>query len=178
MTNNTTLRILTWHIHGNYLYYLSQTPCIFYLPFKENGEEGYYGRTSGFPWGDHVINVPAEEVKNLEFDCILFQSSKNYLKDQFEILTEEQRALPKIYLEHDPPREVPTDTKHIVDDAQTLLVHVTHFNKLMWNNNRTPAAVIEHGVLVDENVSYSGEREKGIVVINNIVIESFMAVWI
>lgn len=162
------LRVLTWHIHGSYLYYLTQTPCIFYLPYKDNKEEGYGGCFSGFPWGDNIVNVRAEKVKELELDCILFQSKKNYLNDQYEILSEEQRALPKIYLEHDPPREVPTDTRHIVNDPDMLLVHVTHFNNLMWDNNDTPTRVIEHGVLVDPNVTYSGELGKGIVVINNL----------
>ena len=170
MENKKKLRVLTWHIHGSYLYYLTQADCIFYLPYKEgSSEEGYGGRTRSFPWGDNVINVPAEKVKETEFDCILFQSKKNYLQDQFEILTEEQRALPKIYLEHDPPRESPTNTKHVVNDPDILLVHVTYFNELMWDNNRTPTKVIEHGVMVDEKVSYSGEIKKGIVVINGIV---------
>jgi len=166
---NNDSRVLTWHIHGSYLYYLTQAPCTFYLPKKNTTEEGYGGRTPGFPWGDNVIDVPAEDVKNIEFDCILFQSKKNYLEDQYTILSEEQRALPKIYLEHDPPREVPTDTKHVVDDVEMLLVHVTHFNNLMWNNNRTPSNVIDHGVMVDQNVQYTGELNKGIVVINGIV---------
>ncbi len=166
---NKALRVLTWHIHGSYLYYLTQAPCTFYLPKKNSTEEGYGGRTSSFPWGENVIDVPAEDVKNIDFDCILFQSKKNYLEDQYAILSEEQRALPKIYLEHDPPREVPTDTKHIVDDPGMLLVHVTHFNNLMWDNNHTPSTVIEHGVMVDKNVKYSGELNKGIVVINGIV---------
>lgn len=170
MENKKKLRVLTWHIHGSYLYYLTQTDCVFYLPYKDgSGEEGYGGRTRSFPWGDNVINVPAEKVKEAEFDCILFQSKKNYLQDQFEILTEEQRSLPKIYLEHDPPRESPTNTKHVVDDPDMLLVQVTYFNELMWDNNRTQTKVIEHGVMVDEQVSYSGEINKGIVVINGIV---------
>jgi glycosyltransferase involved in cell wall biosynthesis len=163
------LRVLTWHIHGSYLYYLTQTPCTFYLPKKNNTEEGFGGRTPSFPWGDNVIDLPAEEVKDIEFDCILFQSRKNYLEDQFDLLTEEQRRLPKIYLEHDPPREVPTDTRHVVDDPNMLLVHVTHFNNLMWDNNRTRSTVIDHGVMVDEKVRYTGELNKGIVVINGIV---------
>lgn len=168
--NSRQLRVLTWHIHGSYLYYLTQADCIFYLPYKEgSSEEGYGGRTPSFSWADNVINVPSEKVKDIEFDCILFQSKKNYLQDQFEILTEEQRALPKIYLEHDPPRDSPTNTKHVVDDPDMLLVHVTYFNELMWDNNRTPTKVIEHGVMVDEKVSYSGEIKKGIVVINGIV---------
>src|SRR3954471_20598829 len=164
------LHVLTWHIHGSYLYYLTQTPCIFYLPCKNTNEEGYGGaKAGGFPWGNNIVNVAAEDVKHTEFDCILFQSKKAYLADQYELLSEEQRALPKIYLEHDPPREVPTDTKHIVDDPDCLVVHVTHFNDLMWDNNGTPTKVIEHGVMVDENVEYSGELNKGIVVINGIV---------
>lgn len=164
------IKVLTWHIHGSYLYYLTQTDCIFYLPYKEGStEEGYGGRTYGFPWGENVINIASEKVKDLDFDCILFQSQKNYLKDQFEILTEEQRGLPKIYLEHDPPRENPTNTKHVVDDPGILLVHVTHFNDLMWDSQETPTKVIEHGVMTDKKVSYTGEIKKGIVVINGIV---------
>lgn len=163
------LKVLTWHIHGSYLYYLTHTDCIFYLPYKEgSSEEGYGGRTHSFHWGDNVINVPADEVKELDFDIMLFQSKNNYLKDQYEILTEEQRALPKIYLEHDPPREVPTETHHVVDDPDILLVHVTHFNNLMWNNNRTPTTVIDHGVL-DKGDLYTGEIKKGIVIINGLV---------
>lgn len=164
------IKVLTWHIHGSYLYYLTQTDCIFYLPYKEGStEEGYGGRTYGFPWGENVINIASEKVKDLDFDCILFQSKKNYLKDQFEILTEEQKGLPKIYLEHDPPRENPTNTKHVVDDPGILLVHVTHFNDLMWDSQETPTKVIEHGVMTDKKVSYTGEIKKGIVVINGIV---------
>ncbi len=160
------LRVFTWHIHGSYLYYLTQTPVEFYLPKGEG--EGYGGRSGTFPWGENVHEIPIDEVKNHEFDVILFQHRKNYLEDQYQILSEEQRALPKIYLEHDPPQEHPTNTRHFVDDPNMLLVHVTHFNKLMWDNNRTPATVIEHGVMVPDDVQYTGELAKGIVVVNNL----------
>ena len=160
-------KIFTWHIHGSYLYYLSQGNYDIYIPTKAEKTEGYYGRGETFPFGDNVHEIPAELVKNEHFDCILFQTNQNYQKDQFEILSAEQRELPKIYLEHDPPRQHPTDTKHIVDDKNVLLVHVTHFNRLMWDNNNTPTRVIEHGVTIP-NVSYSGEIAKGIVVINNL----------
>jgi glycosyltransferase involved in cell wall biosynthesis len=90
------------------------------------------------------------------------------LEDQYEILSDEQRNLPRLYLEHDPPRQHPTDTRHPVDDPGILLVHVTHFNDLMWDSGQTPTRVIEHGVLVPENVRYSGELERGIVVVNGL----------
>ena len=160
-------KIFTWHIHGSYLFYLSQGNYDIYIPVKGEKTEGYYGRGETFPFGDNVHEVPAELVKDQEFDCILFQTNTNFLKDQYEILSAEQRELPKIYLEHDPPRQHPTDTKHIVDDEDILLVHVTHFNRLMWDNNNTPTKVIEHGVTTPD-IPFSGELEKGIVVINNL----------
>lgn len=162
------LRILTWHIHGSYLYYLTQARHEFYLPVKPGRPEGYGGRLGGFPWSDNVHDVPAEEVPNLQLDCILFQSRQNYLEDQYEILSESQRRLPRIYLEHDPPREQPTDTRHIVDDTDVLLVHVTHFNQLMWDSDRTPTRVIEHGVMVPSGVRYTGEISRGLVIVNGL----------
>ncbi len=38
----------------------------------------------------------------------------------------------------------------------------------MWNSGRTPTRVIEHGVSVPEDLAYTGEQRKGIVVINGI----------
>lgn len=163
------MRILTWHVHGSYLYYLVQAKQHeFYLPVKPGKPEGYGGRAGDFPWPDNVFDVPAEEVRNGQYDVILFQSKKNYLEDQYEILSEEQRQLPRLYLEHDPPREVPTDTKHVVDDPNVMVVHVTHFNKLMWDNGRVPTRVVEHGVIVPDHLAYTGERDRGIVVVNGL----------
>ena len=167
-TQKHPISIFTWHIHGSYLYYLSQGDYQIYIPVSTQRQEGYYGRESTFPFGDNVIEVQAEEVKDLQVDAILFQSHKNWLVDQYEILTEEQRRLPRIYLEHDPPQHSPTDTKHVVNDAEVVIVHVTHFNKLMWDNkNSKVVKVIEHGV-IEPKVKYSGELEKGIVVVNNL----------
>ena len=162
------LRILTWHVHGNYLYYLSHAPHQFYLPVDPNRHEGYGGRGTTFPWGDNVFDVPTDAVRSLQLDCVLFQSRKNYTDDQFRILSSAQQRLPRIYLEHDPPREHPTDTRHIVDDRNVLVVHVTSFNNLMWDCGQTPTRVIEHGVVVPDQVRYSGEIPKGLVVINNL----------
>jgi hypothetical protein len=162
------LKILTWHTHGSYLYYLSQTPHDFYVLSKPERPPGYGGRTGHIPWGDNIIDLPASQAKDAQFDCILFQDDQQYLSDQHTILTAAQRRLPKIYLEHDPPREHPTDMRHLVHEPDTLLVHVTHFNALMWDNGRTPVRVIEHGVILPEGVRYSGQHGRGLVVVNNL----------
>lgn len=168
MSHNGKIRVLTWHVHGNYLYYLTQSNCIFYLPQKYSYEEGYSGRTHDFSWGENVFSVPIDMVKHIKLDCILFQSKRNYTIDQYEILSTAQRSLPKIYLEHAPPKEHPTDNDHIVDDPNIVVVHVTHFNNLMWNCNSTPTVVIEHGIYQDPHISYTGKIHKGITVLNNL----------
>ena len=162
------LRILTWHIHGSYLFDLVQCPHEFYLPYKVGRPEGYAGITESYPWPANVHEVAAEDIHNLDVDCIIFQSRKNYLEDQYEILSAEQRQLPRIYLEHDPPRENPTDTRHHVDDPQILLIHVTPFNNLMWDSGRTPTRVIDHGVAIPSSATYTGEIERGLVIVNTL----------
>src|SRR5256885_1969122 len=136
------LSILTWHVHGNYLYYLTQTPHDWYVLSKPDRPPGYAGRNGFLPWGDNVHDLPVEAVRDRRFDCVVFQSRAHYLHDQHEILSEQHRALPRIFIEHDPPQQHPTDTHHPAD-RDTLLVHVTHFNALMWDNGTTPTRVIE-----------------------------------
>jgi hypothetical protein len=162
------LKILTWHTHGSYLYYLTQVPHQFYVLSKPGRPAGYGGRCGHIPWGDNVIDLPVDQAHRQQFDCILFQDDDQYLKDQHEFLTPAQRRLPRIYLEHDTPREHPTDMRHPVDDPEVMLVHVTHFNALMWDSGRSPTRVIEHGVMVPPHAAYTGATERGLVIVNHL----------
>jgi glycosyltransferase involved in cell wall biosynthesis len=161
------LRIFTWHIHGNYLYYLSQCHEEFYIPTSPGGKNGYGGRGRSFAFGPNVHEVPENQVPDMKFDCVLYQSRSNWERDQFTTLSAAQRELPRIYLEHDPPRESPVDQTHWMDDPRVLLVHVTNFNALMWHT-QGPSAVIEHGVLTPADARYTGHVERGLVVVNNL----------
>jgi hypothetical protein len=162
------LKILTWHTHGSYLYYLTQVPHQFHVLSRPGRPPGYGGRCGHIPWGDNVIDMPVDEARHQQFDCILFQDDDQYLEDQHEFLTPAQRRLPRIYLEHDTPRAHPTDMRHPVDDPDMLLVHVTHFNALMWDNGRMPTRVVEHGVMVPPDVQYGGETARGLVIVNHL----------
>ncbi|TAK84989.1 MAG: glycosyltransferase family 1 protein [Betaproteobacteria bacterium] len=161
------LKILTWHTHGSYLLYLTQAPHDFYVLSKPGRPAGYGGRCGHMPWGDNVHDLPVEEAKRQPLDLIVFQDDPQYLDDQYEFLSAAQRRLPKIYLEHDPPREHPVESRHIVTDEDVLVVHCTAFNRLMWDNGRSPTRVIDHGVIAPR-AAYSGELERGLVVINHI----------
>lgn len=158
------LSILCWHIHGSYLRAITQTQHNWYLPVKEGKPEGYGGRFPGLP--EYVRDVPADEVRNLPLDLVIAQTPKNYSEDRAELLSAAQQRLPLIYLEHNTPKPHPTDSKHPVDNPNVLLVHVTYFNQLMWDNGTTPTTVIEHSVAIDPTVRYSGNRAEGITIIN------------
>jgi hypothetical protein len=161
-------RVLTWHVHGSYLAYLARGDYDVYLPVRADRRHPYGGRTSSFDWPDSVHEVPIEEVPHLDVDVVLYQSRANYREDRFEVLSATQRRLPSIYLEHDPPLEHPAETRHVVDDPDVLLVHVTHFNDLMWDSGRTPTRVIPHGVAAPGDVSWTGELGRGLTVANNL----------
>lgn len=162
------LRVLTWHVHGNYLYYLTQTPCDFYLVTDEARSVHHTGRSGSLPWGPNVHEVRSEAVRTQQFDVVLYQSRQAWDTDRLTVLSPAQLRLPQVYLEHDPPLESPTDQRHWVDDPDALLVHVTHHNALMWDSGRTPTRVIEHGVKLLGDARYSGHRPAGLVAINDI----------
>jgi len=167
-TARRRLRILTWHVHGNYLYYLSQVPHDFYIVTKPGYPPGYAGVGGALPWGDNVHEMPWDAVRAASFDCVLYQHRDHYTRDRETLLSAAQRGLPTIFLEHDPPQEHPTNTRHPVQDPSVLLVHVTPFNALMWDNGVTPVRVIEHGVVVNPAVRYSGTLARGISVVNHL----------
>jgi Glycosyl transferases group 1 len=162
------LRILTWHVHGNYLWYLSHLPHEIVLPVLPGRPHGYGGRAGAFPWPDSVREVPVERLAHESVDVVVYQAARHWLADRHEVLSPAQRAVPQVVVEHDPPRESPTDTRHPVDDPDALVVHVTAFNDLMWDCGRTPTTVIEHGVAVPAGARYSGTRERGLVVVNGL----------
>jgi hypothetical protein len=112
--------------------------------------------------------MPVSEVNDAEFDCIVFQSRAHYLEDAPRLLGPRHRNVPRVYLEHDPPLEHPTDTRHVVTDPSVHVVHVTHYNALMWDNGEAPVRVIEHGVVIPPGVRYTGEIPQGIAVVNHL----------
>jgi glycosyltransferase involved in cell wall biosynthesis len=163
------LNILIWHIHGAYLTAITQTIHNWYVPTKPGGPEGYIGRGKDSTMPPYVREIPAEEVRNLNLDVVICQTPRNYQIDRFEILSTDQQQLPTIYLEHNAPEPHPTDSRHpAADDPAVTLIHVTHYNRLMWDNGQTPTWVIEHSVAIAPTLRYTGQRREGIVVVNEL----------
>ncbi len=167
------LNILIWHIHGAYLTAITQSEHNWYVPTKVDASgkspEGYGGRGVGSTMPDYVREIPAEAVRTLPLDLIICQTPRNYTTDRLEILSPQQLRLPTIYLEHNSPEPHPTDSIHpAAADPAITLVHVTHYNRLMWDNGQATSRVIEHSVAIDPTIRYSGQREEGLIVVNEL----------
>lgn len=167
MAVSEPLRVLTWHVHGSYLNYLSRVPVTWLLPVTEGRDPGYGGRGATFSWPDSVVEVPAEQVRRLDIDVVLTQSRGTWEHDRHALLGGRVAELPRVHVEHDPPPRWPNDALHPVQDAGAHLVHVTHFNALMWDSGVTPSSVIEHGVAVPD-LPWTGELERAVTVVNNL----------
>jgi glycosyltransferase involved in cell wall biosynthesis len=165
---NGRLRILTWHVHGNYLWYLTQVPHEFHLVTDAARSTHHSGRSGTLPWGDNVHDVPVEAIRDREFDLILYQSRAEFERERTTLLSPAQRRLPAVYLEHDPPLDSPTDQRHWADDGHHAIVHVTGFNALMWEHRESPVEVIEHGIRLLGDATYDGREPQGLVVANNL----------
>jgi hypothetical protein len=168
-----TLRILTWQVHGNYLWNLSHVPHQWLLVTRRRADgdwlPGYVGRSASFPWPDNVCELPAEQVPDANFDRVLYQSRTHWDNDRHKLLSAAQRRKPCVYLEHDLPQQHPTDMRHWAAAESDLLVHVTPYNALMWDSGSAHSRVIEHAAKLPDQVRYEGDRDEGLVVVNHLL---------
>ena len=151
-------KIFTWPVYPQYLQELAQGDFEIYIPEGQNQT-----LRQQFINCKNIIEVSADAVKNLPLNCIIFQDEHSYLARQHTLFSDQQREIAKVYVEHQPPKQHPTNAKHVVDDLLVRLVHVNHYNALMWDNNQTPVTVIENGVK-ETDASFTGKKPCGVVV--------------
>jgi glycosyltransferase involved in cell wall biosynthesis len=160
------LRVLIWHIHGSYLNALARVDHDWFLPVKAGRPEGYGGRGPTFDLPDNVHEIAADDIRHHDLDVVIFQTVKNLQEDAPAILSPEQRRLPCLYLEHNVPRPDAVNSRHPFAGQPGLLVHVTRFNQVMWDNGATPTRVIEHSVAIDPTIAYDGALPRGVTLAN------------
>lgn len=65
--------------------------------------------------------------------------------------------VPAVYVEHNTPRPFVVESPHPIGERDDIpLIHVTDYNRLMWDNGRAPTMVITHGV-ADPGHLYTGD---------------------
>jgi glycosyltransferase involved in cell wall biosynthesis len=156
------MRILIWHVHGSWTTAFVQGPHTYVVPVTpDRGPDGL-GRARTFDWPGSVVELPPERLRDAGIDLVVLQRPHEIgLVDRWL-----GRRPPMVYLEHNAPDGDVPDTRHPAADLPGVtLVHVTHFNRLMWDAGSAPTAVIEHGV-VDPGPLYTGELPRAAVVVN------------
>ncbi|WP_447035605.1 glycosyltransferase [Streptomyces sp. DSM 118878] len=156
------MRILIWHVHGSWTTAFVQGPHTYIVPVTpDRGPDGL-GRARTFDWPDSVIELPPEELRDAGIDVVVLQRPHEYALARRWL----GRPPPMVYLEHNAPDGDVPDTRHPAADLPGVpVVHVTHFNRLMWDTGRAETTVIEHGI-VDPGARWTGEIPHAAVVTN------------
>jgi len=158
------MKVLSWHVHGAWSTAFVQGRHEHLVPVvPDRGPDGR-GRARTYPWPDSVREVTPAGLADTEIDVVVLQRPRD-----LELLAEwlPGRRLPMIYVEHDCPRGQVPHTRHpLADRDDVTLVHVTHFNALMWDSGRAQTTVIEHGV-PDPGPRWTGELRRVGVVVND-----------
>ncbi|GGY09359.1 glycosyltransferase [Streptomyces anandii] len=157
------MRILIWHVHGSWTTAFVQGPHTYIVPVTpDRGPDGL-GRARTFDWPGSVIELPPERLREADIDLVVLQRPHEYDLVRRWL----GRRPPMVYLEHNAPHGNVPDTRHPVTELPDgiPLVHVTHFNRLMWDAGSAETAVIEHGI-VDPGPLWTGELPHAAVVVN------------
>lgn len=162
------MKVLLWHVHGSWTTAFVQGSHDYLVPvLPARGPDGR-GRAETWEWPPSVVEVPPQELAEAEVDVVVLQRVEelNGLAERWLGGRRPGRDVPALYVEHNAPQGRITEMRHPAADRRDLtIVHVTHFNALLWDAGATPTRVIEHGI-VDPGYRYSGELARVAVAIN------------
>jgi hypothetical protein len=156
------MRVLIWHVHAAWSTAFVAGPHEYLVPVTPDRGDYGRGRARTYPWPATAIEVTPAELRHAEVDVVVLQ------RPEEEELARRWlgRRRPTIYVEHNTPKgSVPLTRHPMADRDDIVLVHVTHFNRLLWDNGATRTTVIEHGI-PDPGVRWSGELDRLAVVTN------------
>ncbi|WP_037306196.1 glycosyltransferase [Amycolatopsis orientalis] len=164
MTKMAPLRVLLWHVHGSWTEAFVRGDHRYFLPTLTEG--GPWGRgLSGRDWPS-AEEVPVDRLKDLDFDVVVLQRPDEIALAARWLHRRPGKDIPAVYVEHNAPRPHAATTRHPLADRDDIpLVHVTHFNALMWDSGLAPTVVVPHGI-PDPGERYTGEIPHGVAMIN------------
>jgi glycosyltransferase involved in cell wall biosynthesis len=161
------VNVLVWHVHGSWTTAFVQGRHRYLIPtLPERGPWGG-GRPAAWDWPAAAVEVAPAELAEIEVDVVVLQRPEEIELAQRWLGRRPGRDVPAVFLEHNAPRGGPAaSSRHpLADRDDLLLVHVTHFNDLMWDCGSTATTVVEHGV-VDPGHRYTGALATAAVCVN------------
>ncbi|RLV55495.1 glycosyltransferase [Aeromicrobium phragmitis] len=159
------MRILLWHVHGAWTDAIVRGQHEYLLPTTPEGGPWGLGR-GGRDWPAAAREVAPEELRHEDVDVVILQRTDEIEECERLLGPRPGRDIPAVFVEHNTPKgDVPTSVHPLAERSDIPLIHVTHFNDLMWDSGRAPTRVIEHGVN-DPGALYSGDLPTLGVVVN------------
>lgn len=159
------LNVLIWHVHGSWMTSFVHGHHNYLVPCDAEGSEWARGRRAR-RWPAAAREIAPADLAKEQVDVVVLQRPEELDLARRWLGRAPGTDLPAVYVEHNAPRAHAALTRHaLADRSDILLVHVTHFNRLMWDNGRCPVTVITHGVL-DPGHRYTGELERAATIIN------------
>jgi hypothetical protein len=160
------MRILVWHVHGGWMDGFVRGAHEYVVPV--DAERGPWGLgLAGRPW-PRAVEATAEElaVRGGEIDAVVLQRTEEIGLVQSLTGLRPGIDIPAVFVEHNTPKGSVPESRHpLADQTDIPIVHVTHFNALMWDSGHAPVFVVEHGVN-DPGLRYTGELERLGVAVN------------
>ncbi|OBA62459.1 glycosyl transferase [Mycobacterium sp. 1100029.7] len=156
--------ILLWHVHGSWTQAFVAGRHRYLIPTTADREADGRG-LAGRSW-PHAREVPLNDLRHQDIDVVVLQRPH-----EVSLVTKctGRRPgidLPAVYVEHNAPRPYAERSRHPIADRDDItLVHVTDFNRLMWDNGCAPTTVINHG-MADPGEIYVGDVPRVATMIN------------
>ena len=159
-----TRSVLVWHVHGSWMESFVAGRNRYVVPV--NTDRDAYGRgLCGRNW-PRAQEIPAAELRDHDIDLVVLQRP-----EEIELATQllgrrPGTDVPAVYVEHNAPRPFAVESIHPIAGREDIpLIHVTDFNRLMWNSGAAPTRVINHGI-ADPGQLYTGEIPAAAAMIN------------
>ncbi|MDX2376735.1 glycosyltransferase [Microbacterium sp. LRZ72] len=149
------MRVLLWHVHGGYTDAFVRGAHEYLLPVGDEPDAAGIG-LAGREW-PAAREVRTADLRDEQIDVVVLQRPGE--REAVRRLTGRVpgRDLPAVYLEHNTPKPDATGTVHpLADQDEIPIVHVTHFNRVFWDNGRARTIVVQHGV-PDPGHRYTGD---------------------
>jgi hypothetical protein len=160
------VKILLWHVHGSWTTAFVQGRHQYLLPVTPERDSDGLGRARTWDWPVSAREVPADRLRAEDVDVVVLQRERDLELVRAWLGREPGRDLPAVFLEHNAPDGGVPNTRHPLADRDDIpIAHVTHFNRLFYDNGRAPTTVIEHGI-VDPGERWTGNLLHAAVVVN------------
>lgn len=152
------MRVLVWHVHGGWM-----------DGFLRGGHEYLVPVEPGHPLPvrrPNVREIPPGELRDAEVDAVVLQRTGEIAEAARLLGRAPGRDVAAVFVEHNTPKRLPVTERHPLAGRDDIpVVHVTRFNRLVWDCGDAPTRVVEHGV-PDPGPRYTGELPALGVVVN------------